>query len=546
MQIAIYARKSVIIKESDSIDNQIQMCKDYAQSKYINTKLEFDIYEDEGFSGGNINRPKFKELIKNVKKYDVLICYRLDRISRNVADFSSTLTLLQANNCDFVSIREQFDTSSPMGRAMIYIASVFAQLERETIAERIKDNMLQMAKKGMWSGGRLPLGYSSESTTYIDDEGHERKLVKLIKNNEELKLVQLIYETYLGEGSLHKTEVWFTQHNIKSNSGILLEKTSLKVILQNPVYVKATPEVLEYMKKDDWNVYGVADGIHSLLSYNKTESVTINGKSTKKVKDKSEWIAAISSVEGVIDAETWIKVQEQFNKNKDTFPRLGKTNNAILTGKLKCALCGNNMRVVHGTASKKTGQQFYYYVCSMKRRSKGEICNSKNLKAREVEEGILIELEKIAKNKYEFLDSLQNEQKEKIKDSNSEVKKLKLEKEIKTNEKRIDNLMDELSDETDNDMRDLLKEKIKSIKSKTKSLESELLTVNNNIEAIKEDDINISFISSMLSKCEKIRELPNEEQKQLIDIFIDEIKYDSNTDLVDISFIGANSKKNKL
>jgi DNA invertase Pin-like site-specific DNA recombinase len=361
MKIAIYSRKSKYTGIGDSIENQIQMCKDYAANKYNNTKLDFDIYEDEGFSGGNINRPKFQELIRNIKKYDVLICYRLDRISRNVADFSSTLSLLQANNCDFVSIREQFDTSSPMGRAMIYIASVFAQLERETIAERVRDNMMEMAKHGSWTGGRTPLGYDSESSTYVDDEGNERKIVKLVKNEEELKLVNLIYDTYLKEGSLHKTEVWFTQHNIKSNGGILLEKTSLKVILQNPVYVKSTPEVLEYLKNTGWNVYGTPDGFHSLLSYNKTESVTVNGKTAKKVKPKSEWVAAMSNVEGVIDAETWLNVQKQFDKNRDTFPRLGKTNNAILTGKLKCALCKSNMRVSHGTASK-SGEKFYYYV----------------------------------------------------------------------------------------------------------------------------------------------------------------------------------------
>ena len=542
MQIAIYSRKSVFTGKGESIENQIELCKDYAINKFKGEKLEFFIYEDEGFSGGNINRPKFKELIKNIKKYDVLICYRLDRISRNVADFSGTLSLLQANNCDFVSIKEQFDTSSPMGRAMIYIASVFAQLERETIAERIRDNMLQMAKKGMWTGGRTPLGYDSETNTYVDDEGNERKAVKLVKNEEQLKLVKLIYKTYLREGSLHKTEVWFTQHNIKSNAGILLEKTSLKVILQNPVYVKSTDEVLEYMKNDGWNIYGSADGVHSLLSYNKTEAITVNGKTSKRVKDKSEWVAAMSSVEGVIDAETWLNVQKQFSKNKDTFPRLGKTNNAILTGKLKCALCKSNMRVSHGTTSK-SGERFYYYVCSMKKRSKGQICNAKNLKAREIEESVLIELEKIAKHKHEFLEDLQKEHKQKVKDNDSETKKFKLEKELKSNQKRIDNLMDELSDETDRDMRDLLKDKIKSLKDKIKSFESELLTLNNSLETFKEDSINLSFISSMLEKCEKIRDLPKEEQKQLIDIFIDSITYDSNTDLVDISFIGANSKK---
>jgi len=541
IKIAIYSRKSKYIAGSDSIENQIQMCKDYASSKYINTELEFDIYEDEGFSGGNINRPQFKELMKNIKKYDVLICYRLDRISRNVADFSSTLDLLQANNCDFVSIREQFDTSSPMGRAMIYIASVFAQLERETIAERVKDNMMEMAKHGSWTGGRTPLGYDSETTTNIDDEGNERKLVKLVKNEEELKLVKLIYETYLREGSLHKTEIWFTQHNIKSNSGILLEKTTLKIILRNPVYVMATPEVLEYMKNDGWNVYGVPDGTHSLLSYNKTESVTVKGKSTKKFKDKSEWIAAMSSCEGVIEAEIWMNVQKQFTKNRDTFPRLGKTNNAILTGKLKCALCGSNMRIVHGTASKKTGEQFYYYVCSMKKRSKGTVCSANNLKAREIEESVLIELENIAQHKREFLANLETEQKQKLKDTNSETKKLKLEKQLKDKKKQIDNLVNKLA--LDDSIADILIDKIKSLKDEVKSFESELLEINDNIETINQDNINIDFISNMLEKCEKIRELSKDEQKQLIDVFVDEITYNSNTDLVDLSFVGANAKK---
>jgi len=544
MKIAIYSRKSKYIVGSDSIENQIQMCKHYATSKYTKTESEFDIYEDEGFSGGNINRPQFKELMKNIKKYDVLICYRLDRISRNVADFSGTLDLLQANNCDFVSIREQFDTSSPMGRAMIYIASVFAQLERETIAERVRDNMMEMARRGSWTGGRTPLGYDSETTMHIDDEGNERKLVKLVKNEEELKLVKLIYETYLREGSLHKTEIWFTQHNIKSNGGILLEKTSLKIILQNPVYVIATPEVLDYMKNDGWNVYGVSDRVHSLLSYNKTESVTVKGKSTKRVKDKSEWIAAMSSCEGIIDAETWIKVQEQFNKNRDTFPRLGKTNNAILTGKLKCALCGSNMRVSHGTASKKTNEQFYYYICSMKKKSKGTICSAKNLKAREIEESVLIELEKITKHKREFLEDLESKMKQKLKSDDSETRKLKLEKQIKDKRKQIDNLVNKLA--LDDSISDILIDKIKVLKDEVQSYESELLKISNNIEVIKEDSITISFISSMLDRCENIRDLPKEEQKKLINIFVDIITYDSETDLVDITFIGANVKKNKI
>lgn len=158
MKVAIYSRKSKYTGKGDSIGNQIQMCKDYIENLYKNKKIEYSIYEDEGFSGKNTNRPEFQKLLNDIKKekFNVLICYRLDRISRNVADFSSTLDELQVYGVDFVSIREQFDTTSPMGRAMIYIASVFAQLERETIAERVRDNMIELAKKRAMVGRFSP------------------------------------------------------------------------------------------------------------------------------------------------------------------------------------------------------------------------------------------------------------------------------------------------------------------------------------------------------------------------------------------------------
>ena len=165
MIAAIYSRKSKYSTAGDSIDNQIQLCKEYAQNQLKDKNItDFIIYEDEGFTGGNINRPEYKKMMLDAKnkKFDILICYRLDRVSRSVSDFSSTLDNLQKNDIDFVSIREQFDTSSPMGRAMIYIASVFAQLERETIAERIRDNMYELAKTGRWLGGTPPYGFISE------------------------------------------------------------------------------------------------------------------------------------------------------------------------------------------------------------------------------------------------------------------------------------------------------------------------------------------------------------------------------------------------
>lgn len=542
MRVAIYSRKSKFTGVGESIENQIDMCKDYANNKFKNDKIEFCIFEDEGYTGSNTNRPQFKLLMKNIKEYDVLICYRLDRISRNVADFSSTLEILQANNCDFISIKEQFDTSSPMGRAMIYIASVFAQLERETIAERVKDNMLEMAKRGMWTGGRTPAGYDSESTIYLDTEGNERKSVKLVKNEEELKLVNLIYQTYLKEGSLHKTEVWFTQHNIKSNAGILLEKTSLKVVLQNPVYVKANDDVICWLKNDGWNVYGTPDGQHGVLSYNKTESVTVNGKTTKKSKDKSEWVAAVSErVEGVIDPNTWIAVQEQFKKNKDTFPNLGKTHNAILTGKLKCS-CGNNMRVSHGKISKKTGNQLFYYVCSMKTRSKGVLCNCKNLKAAEIENSVLYEVEHIANNKQQYLNFLKKEINLDLKENDIVKKKLELEKQIQIKEKQINKFINKMENEDDEDMAERYENKARSLSKEIKDLKLEVLELNTNIDSNEQELINIDFIESILNRCKNITKLDRLEQKELINTLIDDIVYYSDSEDVEINIIGSKKK----
>ena len=149
--IAIYSRKSRYTGKGESIGNQIDLCREYIRTHYGDAAAEHAVvFEDEGFSGGNLNRPDFKKMMTAAKerKFKAIVVYRLDRISRNISDFSSLIEELGRLGIDFVSICESFDTSSPMGRAMMYIASVFSQLERETIAERIRDNMHELAKTG--------------------------------------------------------------------------------------------------------------------------------------------------------------------------------------------------------------------------------------------------------------------------------------------------------------------------------------------------------------------------------------------------------------
>lgn len=229
IRIAIYSRKSKYSDKGDSVGNQIEIAMKYIEQHYPPDKYEVEIviFEDDGFSGGNIDRPKFKEFLieENKKPFNILICYRLDRISRNIADFSNLMNHITELETSFVSIKEQFDTKTPMGRAMMYIASVFAQLEREVIAERIRDNMLELAKTGRWLGGEAPTGYSTERYEIVNVieqndnnilENRKRKACKLITNEEEKNTILLIGQKYLELKSLSQLEMYLMKNNIKS------------------------------------------------------------------------------------------------------------------------------------------------------------------------------------------------------------------------------------------------------------------------------------------------------------------------------------------
>ena len=153
---AIYARQSVDKKDSLSIAGQIDLCK-------AKTDEAPRIYKDKGYSGKNTNRPDFQKMMADVEKGAIqkIVVYRMDRFSQSLADFSRLWEVLQKHGVEFVSINETFDTSTPMGRAMLSIIMVFAQLERETTAERVRDNYYQRTKLGAWPGGPAPYGFST-------------------------------------------------------------------------------------------------------------------------------------------------------------------------------------------------------------------------------------------------------------------------------------------------------------------------------------------------------------------------------------------------
>lgn len=452
------------------------MCKEYA-IKFLNcTNDDFIVYEDEGFSGGNVKRPNFQLMLLDAKnaKFETLICYRLDRISRNTGDFSSLINDLESYNISFISIKEQFDTTTPMGKAMMYIASVFAQLERDTIAERIKDNLQQLAKTGRYLGGVVPLGFASKRIDIIDSNGDVRNLSRLIEIPEEIQIVKLLYEKYLEFDSLTKVITYTFQNDIKSKLNARFNIQSLKYILSNTVYVKSDLNVYNYLKNNNFNTCGSKENYYEcgLMTSNR---YTMLGY--KRIKNtKSQLVVAPALHLGVIDSTTWLKVQENLKKNKSSSFRKIRNSTALLVGLLKCELCGDYMRPRIGRLNK-NGTITFYYMCQTKEISKKTKCNVKNINGNELDKAIFNEILKLS---IENLNLDKSFAKNLFSKNHIILKDIsKLNKKIIQNENSIKNLIENIEKSTSQITTKLIFERIKKLEDENLKIKNEILQFNN-------------------------------------------------------------------
>lgn len=527
MIAAIYSRKSKQTETGDSIDNQIELCKKYAYD-YLSKNIEFIFYEDEGFSGGNTNRPDFQRLLKDAsdKKFNTLICYRLDRISRSVADFSSTLELLQSNGIDFVSVKEQFDTSTAMGRAMVYISSVFAQLERETIAERIKDNMYLLARSGRYMGGQVPLGFTTERVEYYDEEMNKKHMTKLVRNDKELEKVILLYNKYLEGHSLHYVQQYCLEHHLKGKNGGQLMQRSIDDILRNPVYVKSDENVFNYFSEKGISTIGTPKG-QGLLFYGKR-----NDKGKKY--DSSRQIVATSNHKGVIPADKWIEVQRIMDINKSKVSkREGTSKTSLLGGLLKCAKCGSGMRINYNRPNK-SGERKYYYSCSLKCHSAKTRCDNPNVNGIHIEKAIINSIKSATKDD---IISVFNEKYKRSPTRKIETKKTSVLKEISSKTKIMDNLLEQLGNASGSAGNFIMK-KVNSLSDELEKLNEELSKLETINSQSKTDSMNIEIICQHINEFKSTFDmLPHERKKQLLNKIIDKITYDGQTKEINIHYL---------
>ena len=316
LRCAVYTRVSTehgLEQEFNSLDNQREASEAYIKSQaHEGWRLMRDRYDDGGFSGGSMERPALKKLLDAVRarRIDVIVVYKVDRLTRSLADFAKLVELFDEHQVSFVSVTQAFNTTTSMGRLTLNVLLSFAQFEREVTGERIRDKIAASKKKGIWMGGVVPLGYRVDNRALHVVEEHAA-------------FVRDLFRRYLEIGSVVRLKAALDQENVrlpirtdgrgKTTGGGLISRGHLYKILSNPIYVGRLTH------KDQ-----VHEGLH----------------------------------DPIVDHETWNRVQRLLAEHAQDRAGSRQDSDALLAGKLFDDR-GNRMSPSHAT---KRGRRYRYYV----------------------------------------------------------------------------------------------------------------------------------------------------------------------------------------
>ncbi len=348
LKCAIYTRVSTdnqAEKEFNSCEAQEEKILSFINSQE-NMEV-FKVYSDPGFTGANINRPALDDMLEDIKqnKVNLVISYKIDRLTRSPKDFYQLIELFEKHGVDFISVTERFDTSTPSGRLLRNIMLTFAQFERELVSERTRDKMLQRAQKGMWNGGSVPFGYKAENK-------------KLTINEKESKIVRGIYESYITSGSLFEVYDELKDKGIKDKKDVTFAKSAIYSILRNPVYTGKT----KYAGK-------LSQGLH----------------------------------QPIISEEVFDLAQEIHQKKKQT---LLLYRHYPLAGLVKCKDCDTHMTLTHTNKMKRgKTKKYYYYRCTKTFKRDWNECATKHVSAPRLDDYIFQNLERISLDR-QYIESL--------------------------------------------------------------------------------------------------------------------------------------------
>ena len=493
-KVAIYCRVSTTeqAEEGYSIDEQNIKIREYCEREGHEI---YNLYEDRGISGKNItNRPGIKQLLQDAteNKFDLVIVWKLNRISRKLLDILNIVELLNKHNIAFRSLTENFETETPSGKLQLNIMGAIGEFERETIAENVKMGLLARAKEGRWNGG-VVLGYD---LVELNNEGKKRKNTVLKINEKEANTVRRIFELY-SQGHGYKAVVNRVNkegHKTKRNREFAV--STVKEILQNPVYIGK----IRYNVRQDWskkrrnNINAnpiLSDGIH----------------------------------EPIIDVETWNKVQvilkersKKHNKIYDSeFP---------LTGILRCPVCGAGMTINRSTAKRKDGTRRIneYYSCGNWKNKGTAVCNSNSIRVEVADEYVLNKIMEVINDETilrKVVDNINKNKSTKLKPTleqleqiNKEIEKL-TDKKSKNIELFEDGILDKIE----------LSIRVKSINDDIEKLKYREQELKQDLQLAEGEPIPFEIINEVMQRFKEVflGMSTSQQRKQLIHLLVSKI-----------------------
>lgn len=493
-KVAIYCRVSTIeqAEEGFSIDSQYHNIKEYCKNQGHEI---YNLYEDRGISGKNItNRPGIKQLLEDAtkNKFDLVVVWKLNRISRKLLDILNIVDLLNKHNIAFRSLTENFETETPSGKLQLNIMGAIGEFERETIAENVKMGLLARAKEGRWNGG-VVLGYD---LVELPNEGKKRKNTRLEINEKEANTVRRIFELY-SQGHGYKAVVNRVNkegHKTKRNG--LFAVSTVKEILQNPVYIGK----IRYNVRQDWskkrrnNINAnpiLSDGIH----------------------------------EPIIDVETWNKVQvilkersKKHNKVYDCeFP---------LTGILRCPVCGAGMTISRSTAKRKDGTRRIneYYSCGNWKNKGTAVCNSNSIRVEVADEYVLNKIMELINDETilrKVVDNINKNKSTKLKPTLEQLEQInkEIEKLTSKKSKNIELFEDGILDKSELSIRvKVINDDIEKLKYREQELKQDL-------QLAEGDPIPFEIVNEVMQRFKEVffEMSTSQQRKQLIHLLVSKI-----------------------
>ena len=494
-RLVLYTRVSTIeqSEEGYSIDEQERLLRSWAEK---NNYEVYKCYSDRGISGKDIkNRPALKELLKDAeeKKFDMVISWKINRISRKLADVLKIVDILEKNDITFKSYSEPFETDTPAGKMQFQMMALIGEFERGTIAQNVKMGMCAKAKSGEWCGGRV-LGY--DLVPVENQEGTKRRKTKLTINEIEARSVRLIFNEYSNGKGYKAITNQLNKLGYNTKKGNDFSVGSIREILTNPVYIGK----VRYNVRQNW-------------SEKRRRNINANPIITDGIH------------EPIIDEVLWDKVQAIMESNKGKPSRI-YDGEYPLTGILRCPKCGAGM-VISRTTNKLadgTKNRIAYYCCGAWKNKGTSVCNSNTIRVDKANEYVFNKISELLSNEKMVKSIVNNINKERHKKINPAKKELeRIDKELE----KIDRKKTKLFEAYEEDLisKEEFKERKDELNKRAKSLQEEkeplLVTLSDDVS----EEIPYEFIKSILENFSKVltESATREQQKKLLHMIISEI-----------------------